>query len=103
MKSSSKKKLAVATFVYWFLLGYIIAILFFWFIVLEKQNKQMTGFKLNELRKDDPAYLTKVKTIEDEKRLKTTQYVGEGITFLGMILVAALFVYRAVRRQFILQ
>ena len=103
MKLPSKKKLAIATFVYWFLLAYIIAILFFWFFVLEKQNTQMSNYKLNELIKDDPAYLEKVEKVADEKRLKTTQYLGEGITFLGMILVGALFVYRAVRRQFILQ
>jgi two-component system, OmpR family, sensor histidine kinase CiaH len=103
MKLPSRKKLAVATVVYWFLLVYIIAILFFWFFVLETQNTQMSNYKLNELKKDDPAYLTKVQKIADEKRLKTTQYLGEGSTFLAMILVAALFVYRAVRRQIILQ
>jgi two-component system sensor histidine kinase CiaH len=103
MKLPSKKKLAVATVVYWFLLGYIIAILFFWFFVLETQNTQMTNYKLNELKKDDPEYVTRIEKIAAEKRLKTTQYLGEGITFLAMILVAALFVYRAVRRQLILQ
>ena len=56
MKLPSKKKLAIATVVYWFLLAYIIAILFFWFFVLEKQNTQMSNYKLNELIKDDPAY-----------------------------------------------
>lgn len=103
MKLPSKQKLAIATAVYWFLLAYIIAILFFWFFVLERQNTQMTNYKLNELKKDDPTYIDKVAQIGDEKRLKTTQYLGEGVTFLAMILVAALFVYRAVRRQFILQ
>jgi K+-sensing histidine kinase KdpD len=103
MKSPSKKKLVVATTVYWFLLAYIIAILFFWFFVLERQNAQMTNYKLNELKADDPEYPGKVQKIYDEKRLKTTQYLGEGITFLAMILVGALFVYRAVRRQIRLQ
>jgi K+-sensing histidine kinase KdpD len=103
MKSPSKKKLAVATIVYWFLLGYIIAILLFWFFVLERQNTQMTNYRMNELKLDDPAYEKKAAVIEADKRLKTTQYIGEGITFLAMILVGALFVYRAVRRQIILQ
>jgi two-component system, OmpR family, sensor histidine kinase CiaH len=103
MKLPSKQKLAIATTVYWFLLAYIIAILFFWFFVLERQNTQMSNYKLNELKKDDPAYIEKVEKIAAEKRLKTTQYLGEGVTFLAMILVAALFVYRAVRRQLILQ
>jgi two-component system, OmpR family, sensor histidine kinase CiaH len=103
MNNASKKKLAVATVVYWFLLGYIIAILFFWFFVLERQNTQMSNYRLNELKKDDPAYEYKVSAIAAEKRLKTTQYLGEGITFLAMILIGALFVYRAVRKQIILQ
>ena len=68
MKLPSKKKLAVATIVYWFLLAYIIAILFFWFIVLETQNRQMTNYKLNELKKDDPQYVTRVEKIAAEKR-----------------------------------
>ncbi len=103
MNNASKKKLAVATVVYWFLLGYIIAILLFWFIVLERQNRQMANFRLNELKKDHPAFEQKAAEIEADKRLKTTQYIGEGITFLAMILVGALFVYRAVRKQIILQ
>ncbi|RYY21799.1 MAG: two-component sensor histidine kinase [Chitinophagaceae bacterium] len=103
MNNASKKKLAVATVVYWFLLGYIIAILFFWFFVLERQNTQMSNYRLNELKMDDPAYEKKAGAIAAEKRLKTTQYLGEGITFLAMILVGALFVYRAVRKQIILQ
>jgi K+-sensing histidine kinase KdpD len=37
--------------------------------------------------------------IEEEKRRNAAQYLGEGITFLALMLLGAVFVYRAVRRQ----
>ena len=103
MKSSSRKKLAFVTTVYWFLLLYIIAALIFWFTALEKQNRVMSSYKINELKKDDPSYIVRFEKIMEEKRLKSAQYLGEGIVFLSIILVGALFVYRAVRRQIKLQ
>lgn len=63
----------------------------------------MATYKISELKKDDPAFANKYATIIDEKKLKTTQYIGEGSTFLAVILIASIFVYRAVRRQFRLQ
>jgi signal transduction histidine kinase len=94
------KKLKVIIIVYWFLLVYIVAALVFWFITLNLQNQQMTDHRLQELRKEDPAYQKKYQTILHEEKRKTTQYVGEGITFLAVILVGAVFVYRATRRHF---
>jgi two-component system sensor histidine kinase CiaH len=93
------KKLVTVTYVYWFLLLYMIAALFLWFIALEKQNREMANLKLNELRKDDPAYYAKVIKIDDYKKRKTTQYIGEGFTFLAFIILGAVFVFRATRRQ----
>jgi signal transduction histidine kinase len=98
-----KKRLAIATTVYWVLLAYIIAGLVWWFIDLQNQNRQMTDYKLQELRKDDPAYESRLNAIYAEADLKTAQHVGEGSTFLLLILVGALFVYREVRRQIRLQ
>jgi two-component system sensor histidine kinase CiaH len=95
-----RQKLAFATAIYWFLLLYIIAALFFWYIRLQEQNKQMANYKLMELVADDPSYLKKVEQITDEAQRKSTQYIGEGATFLLIILVGAVFVFRAVRRQF---
>jgi two-component system sensor histidine kinase CiaH len=103
MKVSAKRRLMVASAVYWFLLLYIIAALVLWFITLEKQNRQMADYRLHELKLDDPSYPAKYDTIAADKKRKTTQYVSEGITFLALTLVAALFVYRAVRRQIKLQ
>lgn len=95
-----KQKLAIATAIYWFLLLYIIAALFFWFAKLQQQNQQMAQQKLMELVANDPDYIRKVEMINEETRRKTMQFNGEGITFLLIILVGAVFVFRAVRRQF---
>jgi K+-sensing histidine kinase KdpD len=99
MEAAAKKRLYFISTIYWFLLFYIIAALIWWFIALEKQNRQMTNYKLNELVLDDPAYQSKYDKLTAEKKLKTTQYIGEGVTFLALTLVGALFVYRAFRRQ----
>jgi signal transduction histidine kinase len=59
----------------------------------------MTDLLLNELRVEDPRYESKKARILDGNSRKTAQYVGEGLTFLVLILIGAVFVYRATRRQ----
>jgi two-component system sensor histidine kinase CiaH len=94
-----KKRLAVATAVYWVLLAYIITGLCFWFIELQSQSRQMTGYRLQQLRRSDPQYVQQLATIRTEEKNKTAQYIGEGSTYLFLILLGATFVYREVRRQ----
>jgi len=94
-----KKRLAVVTIVYWCLLLYIIAALVWWFIALQRQSHQMAVYKIMELKADDPAYLQKIDAVTDEEKRKNTQFIGEGSIFLLVILIGAVFVYRAVRRQ----
>src|SRR5580698_61803 len=101
--SLKRKSLAIATSVYWFLLFYIIAALIWWFIALQNQNHKMASYKFIQLKPDDPEYLVKENTILGEENLKTAQYIGEGSIFMLVILVGAIFVYRAVRRQINLQ
>jgi len=98
-----KKRLAVATTVYWVLLAYIITLLCYWFIALQTQSRQMSDDKLAQLRSGDPGYARQRAAILAEEKKKTAQYVGEGSTFLFLILLGALFVYREVRRQIRLQ
>jgi two-component system, OmpR family, sensor histidine kinase CiaH len=88
---------------YWFLLLYIVAVLVFWFIELDNQSRKMTNYRLSELKLDDPAFNKKYDAINIERQRKTFQYIGEGSTFLALILIGAVFMYRAVRRQFTLQ
>jgi signal transduction histidine kinase len=94
-----KQKLTLITWVYLFLLAYIVAALVWWFISLETQNHKMFDLKLAEIKKDDPAYEQKLAIIADERQRKTAQYIGEGSIFLILILVGAVFVYRATRKQ----
>jgi signal transduction histidine kinase len=97
------KRLAVAITVYWFLLAYIVAGLAWWFIDLETQNRQMTTYKVERLDPTDLHYHDRTAAIYSEQKKKTTGHVGEGSTFLLVVLLGALFVYREVRRQIRLQ
>jgi two-component system sensor histidine kinase CiaH len=94
-----RKKLALITAIYWFLLLYILAALIWWFISLEHQNLEMTELRLKQKSPDDPAYEQLVDRTLDLKRRKHAQYVGEGAIFMLLIVVGAVFVYRATRRQ----
>ncbi len=102
IKRFKKQRLAFITLVYWFLLIYIVAALVWWFISLENQNRQMFIYRLAQIDKNDSGYNQKLTQIEDERKRKSTQYIGEGSTFLLLILVVAVFVYRATKRQIIL-
>ncbi len=99
MNTNKKRRLVLITFVYWFLLLYIMAALVFWFISLNSQNNKIMELKLGEVAKNDPLYQQKIDEIHDEQRRKSAQYIGEGATFFLLIVVGAVFVYRATRRQ----
>lgn len=98
-----KRRLAVATTVYWILLAYIITGLVWWFIALQTQNHKMARYQLQQLKLDNPDFEARVNAIQTDENKKTAQYIGEGSTFMLLILVGALFVYREVRRQIRLQ
>jgi two-component system sensor histidine kinase CiaH len=102
MSVFKRKGLAIATFVYWFLLVYIVAALVWWFIALQQQNRQMSSYKMMELKADDPYYLEKINAITKDERSKTTGYIGEGLSYLLVISIGAVYIYRAVRKQFVL-
>lgn len=100
MSILKQQGLAVATAVYWFFLLYIIAALIWWFIALQRQNNQITAFKLSELSLEDPSYLQKANSIFKTDHSKSAGYLGEGGFFLLFTIVSAVFVYRAVRKEF---
>jgi signal transduction histidine kinase len=107
MADDSKKRLRRATNVYWFLLLYIIAALIWWLLSLESQNQQMYVLRKEAASakhaQDNVAYQRVLADLDKEKRRETTKYLLEGITFLGLIIVGAAYIYRLVRKQFILQ
>src|SRR5678816_3711146 len=93
------RRFAIVTAVYWFLLLYIIAALVWWFIELERQNREMAAIKLHSITATDTSYQHEVNKLNDETRRHTVQYAMEGITFLALIMLSAGYVYRALRRQ----
>ena len=94
------KRLRFIFILYWFLLLYIIAALVWWFIALSKQNQQMADFKINELKKDHPDYISQVEEILDKEKRKAASYIMEGSVFLLLIGAGAFVIFRAVRKQF---
>ncbi len=94
-----RRKLALITIVYWILLLYIIAALVWWFIALNRQNDEMMRLRISQVAENSPAYRQAVTQAEAFKKRKVAQYIGEGATFLLLIVVGAVFVYRATRKQ----
>ncbi len=108
MPDVTRKRLRRTTFIYWMLLFYIIAALAWWFISLEKQNKQIADLQYRSvaIEKDSLSHTglgDKVFAIDKETKRNTGKYIAEGITFFILIMIGAAFVYRSVRRQFKLQ
>lgn len=106
MPDEKKHKLRLATIVYWVLLVYIIAALLWWALSLLNQNQDITTLRKENRElalKDGLSYPVTLHEIEDEERRNRSKYLGEGGTFLLLILVGAVFVYRSVRRQFKMQ
>lgn len=104
MADGNRKSLRRATIVFWVLLLYIIAALIWWLISLEQQNKT-----IHELKKETLLQQGSNKASAEWKRISRSQkrdsfkYIAEGVTFLFLILIGAVYIYRLVRRQFQLQ
>ena len=90
----------IATTVYWFLLLYIVAVLVWWFIALQQQNRQMTNYRVAELSSTEAGYREKLNKINGDYQRKSTRNIGEGGSFLLVIIIGAVLIYRIVRRQF---
>ena len=104
----SGKKFKLITIIYWLLLSYIVAALVWWFISLEKQNREMSDLRYTTIYSQEststPEQINReIAKIDNETKRNTTKYISEGITFFILILIGAAFVFRSVRRQFRLQ
>lgn len=60
----------------------------------------MIQFETKQLIKDNPTYFNDVQKLNAVEKRKTAQYIGEGTTFLLLILAGAVFIFRSVRQQF---
>jgi signal transduction histidine kinase len=93
------------SFFYFFLLLYTIAALVWWGILLHQQNSQIMELQQQVLvlRRQqgmtDASFSHEAALINAERRLRNLQYLGEGSTFLLIILLSAGFVFQAMRRQ----
>ena len=107
MADEHRKKLRLTTIIYWVLLVYIIAALLWWLFSLLTQNQDIYQLKKHVLSGEhSPAaemYRQQISELEQSRRRDNTKYIGEGITFLVLILFGAVYIYRSVRKQFRLQ
>jgi K+-sensing histidine kinase KdpD len=92
-------KLRSIFILFWFLLAYILAALVWWFIALNRQNKLMTRYEMEQVHTTDKNYQARFNQIKALEKRKTAQYIGEGLTFFMLIVAGAAFVFRAVRRE----
>lgn len=96
---AKQRKLNTIFIIYWVLLAYIIAALVWWFVALNKQNKQMAIYKMQQLNTTSISYTKDIEQLKNQQKRKTFQYLGEGITFFLLILAGAIFIFRAVHKQ----
>ncbi len=109
MEQKLKARLKKTTVKFWLLLIYIIAALVWWFISLEKQSKEMYSSQLNHLNttinqeKNPVAYQAELKKIKEDYHSNTIKYGGEGVVFLGLIILGAMLVHRSMKQQKLVQ
>lgn len=93
------------TSVHLLLLTYIIAALLFWGFSLQKQSLRIYEQERLTLagRVDSSAqpllYASKLSQLQQKRDKRTKQYLGEGSTFLAVILIGAAVVYSSFRRS----
>lgn len=87
------------------LLVYTIAALVFWGISLERQNQRIYDQEVIILRSRVDStthpflYLTRMQELNRKHSMRTKQYIGEGSTFLVVILIGAAVVWSSLRRS----
>ncbi len=94
-----QKSLALITVVYWVLLLYMVAALVWWFIALNNQSAEMADFRIAQISPTDPNYNALKQETLDFKKRKAAQYIGEGAIFFLLIVLGAVFVYRATKKE----
>ena len=92
-------KLQFVRVIYWLFLTYMVAAFIWWYVSLVKQNNQIANVQFGAIQSSDPALAQKVNAIETVQLRKSKQYIGEGLTFLCLFLVGAIYVYRSLIKQ----
>ena len=100
LKTKIKRRpLRIIYIFYWFLLAYIIAALVFWYIALNKQNEEIYSYKVRMIEMNDAHSEKKLQQLNEDKNIKIAQYIGEGATFLLLIIAGAIFVFRIINKE----
>lgn len=92
-------------FIHILLLAYVVAALVFWGFSLNRQSEQLFHLQSVQLHEHidslrQPAlFQQEYQKLLDKRRARRTQYIGEGTTFLVVILIGAGVVYAAFRRR----
>lgn len=99
-KNNSKKTKTI----FYLLVVYILAALIWWFISLELQNNDLFKAKTEHLQLSRSQisnldYETRLFKIHDEYKRNRIKYAGEGIVFLGLLILGAIYIYRYVTQQ----
>lgn len=98
----------VISFLYFLLLVYIIAAILFWGVSLNKQSGLIVSNEIDALHTHidsvarPAAYQKAYLAIKERENTRKRQYLGEGATFLAIILIGAGVVYSSIRSNHLL-
>lgn len=98
----------VISFLYFLLLIYIIAAIVFWGVSLNKQSVLIVSNEIDALHTHidsvakPAAYRKAYIAIKERENTRKRQYLGEGATFLAIILIGAGVVYSSIRSNHLL-
>lgn len=98
-KGIKVNNLKLVSLIYWVFLTYMIAAFIWWYVSLEKQNNEIAAIKFQSIQTSDPSLAAKTNAIQDFQLRKTKQFIGEGVTFLLLFLLGAIYVYRSLLKQ----
>jgi len=77
----------------------MVAAFIWWYVALVKQNDLLTATKIQTLVAKGQIEQQQIASIEAFATRKTKQYIGEGLTFLLLFLLGAIYVYRSLLKQ----
>ena len=77
----------------------MVAAFIWWYVALVQQNELLTATKIETLTAKGQIDQQHIATIEAFAARKTKQYIGEGLTFLLLFLLGAIYVYRSLLKQ----
>ncbi|MFZ9403029.1 MAG: sensor histidine kinase [Sediminibacterium sp.] len=99
MKKSFIDPLKLVSVIYWIFLTYMVAAFIWWYVSLEKQNDQITQIKIEKLQATPGTNTDQYKALLNYQERKRKQFLGEGITFLFLFFLGAIYVYRSLVKQ----